>query len=30
VPGLSVAPTPTLEELLNVRIFDPRRYFLED
>lgn len=29
-PGLQVEPAPTLEELLNVRIFDPRRYFLED
>ncbi len=29
-PDLNVEPAPSLPELLNVRIFDPRRYFLED
>ncbi len=29
-PDLAVEPMPTLDELLNARIFDPRRYFLED
>ncbi len=29
-PDLALEQVPSLEELLNVRIFDPRRYFLED
>ncbi len=29
-PGLAVAEPPSLQELLDIRIFDPRRYFLEE